>query len=468
MSTLPLTPAKLTHPAAITPPGPRSRVPGGVLVAFRRDRLGFLRRAARRYGDVAYFTLMGNSVYLLSHPDDIRDVLEVHHRYFRKGRGLERARKLLGRGLLTSEGELHERQRKLIMPAFHRERMAGYAGVMVDHAGALADRWRPGEVRDVAADMMHLTRGIVAESLFGYDVADRAGEIDAAMAALVGAFGSVSFFLPEWVVERGLWPSAKRLERARHVLDDMIYRMIRERRAAGGDRGDLLSMLLLATDDEGGRSMTDEQVRDEAMTLFLAGHETTSNALTWTWYLLSEHPEVEARMHDEIDRVLGGRPPAMDDVPALRYTRMVLTESMRLYPPAWVIGRRAAADYVVRGYGVPRGSGVLVSPWVVHRDPRFYPDPDRFDPERWRGDPSAQPTANASPTASRPKYAYLPFGGGPRRCIGEAFAWTEGVLILATIASRWRLRLVPGYPMVPEPLITLRPRHGARMTVKAR
>lgn len=443
----------------IIPPGPQSRMPTGVMLRFRHDRLGFLAHTARRYGDIAHFRIMGRPVYLLSHPDLIQSLLEMEPAKLVKGRGLDRARRTLGQGLLTSEGEFHQRQRRLVLPAFHRERMASYGKVMVDHASALQARWLSGETRDIAADMMHLTRSIVAKTLFDYDVASLSGSIDAAMATLIGSFGSIALFLPDWVVDRGLWPSARRLDEASGVLDDLIYGMIRERRADGRDHGDLLSMLLAAEDVDGdGAGMTDRQVRDEAMTLFLAGHETTANALAWTWFLISEHPEVEARLHDELDRVLGGRNPDAADLPDLRYTRRVLAESMRLYPPAWVVGRRAIADLGIGGYGIPRGAGLLASQWVVHRDPRFYPDPLRFDPDRWL--PEAQ--------ASRPKFAYFPFGGGPRRCVGEAFAWMEGVLILATIARRWQVRLVAGHPVVPEPLITLRPRHGVRVSLELR
>jgi cytochrome P450 len=231
------------------------------------------------------------------------------------------------------------------------------------------------------------------------------------------------------------------------------------RRASAEDRGDLLSMLLAAHDIDGDDSrMTDEQLRDEVMTLFLAGHETTANALTWTWYLLSQHPDAERAMHAEIDEVLGRRLPTMDDVPKLGYTRTVLAESMRLYPPAWIIGRKAIGDYEVGGYPVPAGSVLFMCQYVVHRDARWYPEPERFDPMRWT--PEAQ--------SARPKFSYFPFGGGPRQCIGEQFAWTEGVLLLATLAQRWRFRLVPHHPIALQPLITLRPKYGMRMTIERR
>ncbi|MBA3403703.1 MAG: cytochrome P450, partial [Gemmatimonadaceae bacterium] len=254
-------------------------------------------------------------------------------------------------------------------------------------------------------------------------------------------------------------PAARRFNAARARLDTTIYRMIDDRRRTGGDRGDLLSMLLIATDSDGdGRGMNDAQLRDEALTIFLAGHETTANALTWTWYLLSQNPDAEARLHAELDEALSGRIPGFDDLAALPYTRMVLAESLRLYPPAWAIGRRALNSFEVRGYTVPGKSVVLMSQYIMHRDPRYFPDPERFDPERWT--PEAQ--------AQRPKFSYFPFGGGTRVCIGEQFAWMEGILLIASIAQNWRLRLVKSQRVEVQPLITLRPRHGMQMTLERR
>lgn len=443
----------------ILPPGPSSRVPSKVFLDFQRDRPGFLLDAARRYGDVVHFNLFGNPVYLLSHPEDIREVLEQRHEGFVKGRGLARARVLLGEGLLTAEGAAHGRHRRLVMPAFHRARMVEYGRTMVAAALGAQARWREGEQRDMATEMMRLTRTIVARTLFGADLSARDAELDAALATVVRGFGSVNLFLPEWLLRHGLLPEARRARAAMAYLDDTVYRLIRERRAEGGDHGDLLSMLLAAVDAEGdGGGFSDQQLRDEVMTLFLAGHETTANALAWTWYLLSEHPEEERRLHEELDRVLEGRAPSAEDLPELGFARRVLSESMRLYPPAWVIGRRATRDHVIHGFGIPENAGVLLSQWVVHHDPRWYPDPFRFDPDRWLPGGAER----------RPKYAYFPFGGGPRRCIGEAFAWQEGLLILATLAQHWRFRLVPGHPVEPDPMITLRPRHGLRMTFAPR
>jgi cytochrome P450 len=305
--------------------------------------------------------------------------------------------------------------------------------------------------------MMRLTLAIVGKTLFDADVEGESQEIGAALTHLMEMFPLTS--LPFYgVLEKLPIPPIQEAERSRATLDALIYRMIEQRRASGEDTGDLLSMLLLAQDELGTGSMTDTQVRDEAMTLFLAGHETTANALTWTWYLLSQHPDIATRLHDELDTVLAGQLPTPDDVARLPYTRMVIAEGLRLYPPAWTLARLALNDYEVGGYCIPKDSIVFMSQWVVHHDARFYPDPLRFDPTRWS--PAEQ--------AKRPKFAYFPFGGGPRLCIGEQFAWMEGILLLAVIAQRWRLRLVPGHPVAPYPLVTLRPRHGMRMVVEKR
>jgi cytochrome P450 len=306
--------------------------------------------------------------------------------------------------------------------------------------------------------MMSLTLAIVGKTLFDADVEGEAKAIGGALTEIMHMFDRITTPFP-WLLEMLPLPSNFRFARARARLDETIYRIINERRATGEDRGDLLSMLLLATDTEGdGTGMSDRQLRDEAMTIFLAGHETTANALTWTWYLLSQHTEVEARLHEEIDAVLQGRLPTADDFPRLRYTEMVLAEAMRLYPPAWAIGRRAIADYRIDDYTVPARAIILMSPYVMHRTPRYYPEPLAFDPERW--------TAEAR--EARPRFAYFPFGGGPRVCIGEGFAWMEGVLLIATIAQRWRMRLAPGQRVAPQPMITLRAKNGIRMRIEKR
>jgi cytochrome P450 len=375
-----------------------------------------------------------------------------------KGEGLQRAKRLLGEGLLTSEGEFHLRQRRLAQPAFHRQRIAAYAATMVEYSDRACDRWQAGETRDVAREMMRLTLAIAGKTLFDADVESEADEIGEALTTTFALFNRLTLPFAQ-LLERLPLPATRRFQKARERLDATIYRIIDERRASGEDRGDLLSMLIAARDEEGdGSGMTDEQLRDEAMTIFLAGHETTANALTWTWYLLSQHPDIEARFHAEVDEVLKGGLPAAEDFPRLRYTEMVFAEAMRLYPPAWIIGRRALGDYRIDGYTIPARSILLMSQYVTHHDARFFPNPFRFDPERWA--PEAR--------ESRPKFSYFPFGGGPRLCIGESFAWMEGALVLATIARRFRMRLAPGHPVEMQPLVTLRPKHGMRMIPEAR
>jgi cytochrome P450 len=447
----------LSPPAITRPPSIKGLPLIGVLPVFRKDAPGFLLRIAKTHGDLVHLRLGPQQVYFVNHPEWIRDILVTHQSNFTKSRMLERAKVFLGEGLLTSEGEFHTRQRRLVQPAFHRERLAGYATSMVDCAAACRDRWQSGPTFDVAREMNRLTLAVVAKTLFSADVDSEADEIGAALTEVLGLFETVLLPFSEWLEKLPL-PSVKRFKSARDRLDQTIYRIIEQRRASGDvDTGDLLSTLLLARDevhkpDEPGR-MSDKQVRDEALTLFLAGHETTANALAWTWYLLSQNPEAEAKFHAELDHVLGGHPPSLDDLLPLRYSEMVFAESMRLYPPAWAIGRRNIAEYRLGNYSIPPRSILLMSPYAMQRDPRWFPEPDKFDPERW------QPEA----VAARPKFSYFPFGGGTRVCIGERFAWMEGVLLLATIGQRWKLRLKPGHPVETRALITLRPKFGMEM-----
>jgi cytochrome P450 len=448
-------------PATIYPPGPRTLRPLGYLRRFRRDSIGTMLYLARTYGDFVRFRVAGQQLYLVSHPEAIHDVLVVDSNKFVKGQGQRFLKRLLGEGLLTSEGEFHLRQRRLVSPAFHRQRLVTYSGVMVDYSAKLSDEWarlaqRPAEV-DMASEMMRLTLQVVGKTLFDANVGDEANEVSEAVTTAMELFRrSTNPIGP--LLERLPLPSNRRFAEARQRLDGIVLGMIQQRRASGEDRGDLLSMLLLAQDDAGRAAMTDTQVRDEAMTLFLAGHETTANLLTWTWYLLSQNPDAEARLHAELATVLGGRLPGFDDLPALPYLRMVLSESMRVYPPAYVVGRQAVVPYRLGPYTVPAGATILVSQYVVHHDPRWYPEPERFDPDRWT--PEAQ--------AGRPKFSYFPFGAGPRMCIGEQFAWTEASLVMATLAQRWQPRLVPGHPIALRPLVTLRPLYGMRMYLEPR
>lgn len=440
-----------------TPPGPPGTPLVGQLFPFRRDPIDFLMRLSREYGDIARFKIGSQELFLFNHPDLIKNVLTVDHRSFIKGRGLQWAKRLLGEGLLTSEGEFHRRQRRIAQPAFHRQRIGAYGEMMTGYGVRTRERWEEEKPFDVLKEMMHLTMMVAAKTLFDTEAESEAKEIGEALSVSVEFFNRFTLPFADLLAELPV-PSTLKFRKAKRRLDETVYRMIAERRASEKDRGDLLSMLLHATDEEGGTGgMTDRQLRDEAMTIFLAGHETTANALTWTWYLLSQHPDAEARLHAEVD-ALGGRLPAIDDLPKLTYTEKLLAESMRLYPPAWLLGYRAIRDYPVGRYVIPKGGIVLMSQYVMHHDPRYYPDPFRFDPERW--EPAAK--------AVRPKFSYFPFGGGPRVCIGESFAWMEGILLIATLAQRWRLRLVPGHPVVLQPLITLRPKHGMMMTAERR
>jgi cytochrome P450 len=440
-------------------PGPRSAFFGLPLSrSLQRDRLGTLTRLAREYGDLVAFRVGPQRLVLLNHPDYVEDVLVTRARLFKKGRALERAKRLLGEGLLTSEADLHRRQRRLAQPAFHKQRITAYADAMVAHAQRTAARWADGDTLDISAEMNRLTLTIVGETLLGSDLEAEAGAVRDALTTVFEAFPmTMSPFAP--LLERLPLPIVRRYNRAQATLDRLIYRIIDERRRTPDDRGDLLSMLLLARDeeDDGGR-MSNAQVRDEAMTIFLAGHETTANALAFTWYLLAQNPAVERRLHEEIDAALGGRTATAADTALLPYARMVLAESMRMYPPAWAIGRRAMEDVEIGGYTIPKGTVVLFSQYLLHRDARFFPDPDRFDPDRWL--PERQ--------KGRPKFAYFPFGGGTRVCIGEAFAWMEGILVLATLAGRWRMESLETGALPLQAAITLRPARGLPVRARAR
>jgi cytochrome P450 len=425
------------------------------LLGFWRDPTGSLVRMAGRYGDVSRLRFGLYDEYLLVHPKHVQHVLVGEPRSFSKGRALAEAKRILGEGLLTSEGEFHQQQRKLMQPLFVHRSVGIYGAAMVEAGERAAARWRDGQVFDLQAEMSRLTLSIVGRTLFDAEVEAEADEIGQALTESIEMLNR--FMLPfSGLLERLPTATARRLRRARARLDATLYALIAARRASGAEGGDLLSLLLRARDEEDrSGAMSDEQVRDEAMTIFLAGHETTAVALTWTWYLLARSPRVEARLHEELGRELGGRSPTVADLPRLRYAERVLAESMRLYPPAWVIGRRARVDVDLDGYRIPAGSIVLLSPFVTHRDARWYADPLRFDPERF----------TPRQRALRPRYAYFPFGGGPRVCIGEAFALMEAQLLLATLAQRVRLLVAPDHEVRLHPRVTLRPRGGLPMTL---
>lgn len=440
-------------------PGPRGHWLKGNIPEFAADRLGFLTRIAREHGDVVAIRFLHRKILVVNHPALVEEVLVTRNRSFIKHFALRIAKSTMGEGLLTSEGDFWRRQRRLSQPAFHREKVAGHAGVMVDLAERMLRGWSDGQGLDVQDAMMRLTLEIVAKCLFDADVSGDSAEASEAMETVLRCFTdqvNKVVRLPQFLPT----PANLRLKKAMRRLDGIIYRVIADRRATGEDRGDLLSMLLQATDpvEEGGSGMTDRQLRDEAMTLFMAGHETTANTLAWVWFLLSGHPEVESKLHAELDEVLGGRPPDFDDLPRLAYAEKVVTEALRLYPTVWLLGREAIEPTEVGGHPVPVGTTVYMSQWVLHRDPRFFEDPLAYRPDRWDGGLAKK----------IPRYAYFPFGGGPRICIGNAFAMMEATLLLAAIARKFRVRVVRPDRVVPLPTMTLRPVGGIEVVLEAR
>lgn len=433
-------------------PGPRSWLPGASFLAFRRDPLKFFADTQRTYGDFAGITFGPQQIYLVSHPDWIEDVLVTSAKKFQKGVALQRAKRLLGEGLLTAEGKAHLKQRRTIQPLFHRQHVQGFAEAMVRHAVRWRDSITPNRTIDITSEMAALTLAIVGETLFSSNVQGDSDEVREALTAAVQSFG-IAFLPGIEYFERLPLPMFTRVRKARERLDAVIHRVIADRRKDEGKggtsdplaRADLISMLLAARDPENPSEagMSDQQIRDEALTIFLAGHETTANAMAWTWHLLGTHPDIERKLHDELQQVLNGRTAAVEDVPKLEYARAVIAESMRLYPPVWTMGRKTIEPHTIDGHPIKPGDLVIVSQWIAHHDPRWWPQPDHFKPERW------------AIKSDRPKYAYFPFGGGTRICIGESFAWTEAILLLATIAQRWKF--TPLTTPTLEPRITLRP-----------
>jgi len=428
--------------------------------AFRRFRpanpIFLFQHLAKTYGDIAHYKIGHHHIVFLNHPDYIREVLVVQNDNFIKERTVRRTRMLLGEGMITSEGAKHRAQRLAAQPAFHRQRIGEYARIMVEEASRIRDAWQAGEERDIAADMMHLTLNVVARTLFATDLRHEVYELAAAINRIMGLYNFL-VMLPaaEWLVHLRP-PGLAAFVRARKRIDAVVYRMIDAHRRSGVDQGSLLDLMLAASPANDRESR--ESLRDQVITIFLAGYETVANALSWTWYLLSQNSGAELRFHGEVDSVLNARLPGAEDVPRLAYTEKVLAESLRLYPPAWAMGRYARHDFALGDFYLPAGTTVLTSQFITHRDERFFPDPLRFDPDRFSADAKAK----------RAKFTYFPFGAGARQCIGESFAWMEGVLILATLAQKWKLRLVPGHKVESQPLITLRPKYGMRMLVESR
>ena len=453
----------------VTPPSPERLEPGslpvgsfvlGHLEQLKADALGMLMESFRTHGDVSAFRFGPIRALLVAHPEHIQHVLLGNHdNYDRRIVSYQRMKTLLGEGLLTSEGPFWRRQRRIAQPAFHHGRIVPFGGPMVQAARETAEAWRPAaddsEPIDVHREMMALTLRVAAETLVGTDVRSESSAVGQALNAVLRDFNDRLYALlpiPEWIPT----PANRRLVRAKRTLDRLVLGIIEERRRSNERRDDLLARLMEARDEETGESMTDRQLRDEVMTILMAGHETTANALTFTFYLLAEHPEVAATLRAELDEVLAGRAPTVEDLAQTPYTKAVVEESMRLYPPAWVVERRAIADDAVGPYPIRAGTVVMISSWVTHRHPDFWDDPETFDPGRFL------------PGAPRPRhrFAYLPFGGGPRVCIGGGFALLEARLLLATLAQRYELERVPG-PLELDPNVTLRPRRGLWMTPRA-
>ncbi|CAM5796151.1 MULTISPECIES: cytochrome P450 [Brevibacillus] len=443
-----------------TIPGPKGLPISGNLLAFRRDPLRFLREAAKEHGDVAHFRFgPSRHVYLISNPDMIKEILVSKQAHFRKGKGLQVARAVVGDGILTSEGQKHIRQRRLMQPAFHRERIATYGESMVQQAISLMDDWKAGDVRDVHEDMMKVTLAIITETMFGKGLKEGADQIARAIdvglkyvSTKASSFIDIPLTVPT--------SSNRQFRESAELLDKTIYNIIEERRREGDQgRTDLLAMLLAARDEDDGKGMTDEQVRDEVMTIFVAGHETTANTMSWIWYLLATNPEAEKKLWAELDAVLGGRLPTVEDIPNLKYVNQIISETLRLYPAAWTINREVAEEVEIGGHTYKPGDTLMMSQYVMHRSEKYYDRPEDFIPERFEGDLLKR----------IPQYAYFPFGGGPRICIGNNFALMEAALLLATFAQKYRFQLAdPGKPVEAEPLVTLRPKGGLMMRLEAR
>ena len=435
------------------PPGPPPNLLRSLFGALQQNPLDYFTEIFHKYGDVVGMRIGNFRTFVIYHPNDIEEMLVNKARMYHKGRILQANKFLFGEGLLTSEGDFWLRQRRLSQPAFHRDRVASYATVMGEYTGQMLSGWHAGDERDLHQEMMNLALRIVGKTLFDSDVTSDAREVGETLDILlkIAANFGRTVLIPLWV------PTPRNLRAKAGVrrLDRIIYRIIAQRRASGNDTGDLLSTLLQVRDTDGSR-MSDKQLRDESITLFLAGHETTASTLSWTFWLLAQSPAVEKRFHEELIGVLGGRTPTMDDLPKLPYLGHILTESLRLYPPAWGIARLAEEEHEIAGYPVFPGYGMATAQWVVHRDPRWFDAPLEFRPERWEKGLAKQ----------LPRFAYFPFGGGPRQCIGNTFALMEASVVLATIGQKFRFQLVPGQKVEPFASITMRPKSGIRVRLE--
>lgn len=438
-------------------PGPPGHFLLGNLREFRRDVLGLISHSTAKYGDIVRVRLGPQVVHLVNHPDLIEQVLQKRAaNYDKNTRSSASIKSVTGDSLLTCNGEFWKRQRRMDQPAFHHRQIASFADQMTTATRSMLDQWQAGpETLDIASEMAHLTYSIVGQTLFSFNTGEDAAIVEKAMRVILphvfNRLGNI-VNLPNWFPS----PANSRFKRSLAEVDRVVYRIIDQHRQAqrnGQLDHDLLTMLMNARDGTSGAGLDDSQLRNETITFLLAGHETTANALTWIFYLISQHPEVEQQLHQEISTVLAGRPPTLEDVPKLAYTKAVIQESMRLYPPIWIIERRVIADDVISGFTLPAGSAVVVCPYALHRHPTFWADPEKFDPSRFQ---------NGTPEA------YIPFGAGPRFCIGNEFAMLEAHLITAMVMQSFRLTLVADHPVEPQPDITLRSKHGMRMMLHPR
>lgn len=436
-------------------PGPKGVFLLGSLPAFRRDPLEFCTGLARDYGDLAFFRLGPIQCVQVNRPEWIQHLLTKEAGRMHKSWDYRELAFVLGEGLVTSEGDLWKRQRRLIQPAFHNDRIRTYAKTMVERAGVMLEGWRDGQELELSSAMSQVTLEIVGRALFGADVADDAKVISEAITVFMDRFEAL---MTSWVPLPVAWPlpGNRRALAAIRRMDEVVYRMVRERRASSARGDDLLSWLIEARDEQG--ALDDKQLRDELVTLLLAGHETTSLALTWTLMLLSENPDVERRLARHLDEVLRGRAPQPGDEPNLGFTRQVVEEGMRLRPPVWGAGREALEDIALGEFVIPKGTQIFFTQWVTHHDPRFFPNPEHFDPDRW----------SADERESIPRYAYFPFGGGPRVCVGMNFAMMEATLLLAAIVQRFHVEVLPGQTIELQPAVTLRPKNGIRVKLESR
>jgi cytochrome P450 len=468
------------------PPGPSSILPNKLLREFISNPTRVLMKIAYTYGDISHFKFGRQHVYLINDPQYIENILIRDHKIFIKSRGLQASRRLLGEGLVTSEGEYHDKQRRIIQPAFHPNRIKNYGHIMADYAERISEKWEDGMIIDIHREMMYITSAIIAKSVLGSDIVDvESDKVNRALLASMEYLNRVLMPFGELIEKIPILPINKDFRSAKNTLDIIVYRMIEEHRKSKNeikskrleeniDDHDLLDTLIEAQDPQLGiKQMSDIQLRDEVMTIFLAGHETTANALTWTFYLLSQYPDVEHRLYEEIHNVLGTdnnnvnqsknsrgnlRLPTIEDISKLEYTEKVLRESMRLYPPAWTLGRQALTDYEIDKYVIPHGSIILMSQYVMHHNPKYFSNPEVFDPDRW--------TREFKSTL--PRFSYFPFGGGIRGCVGEPFAWIEGILVIATVYRKWRMYHDQEHKVELKPLITLRPKYGMRMRLERR